>query len=380
MLYGLNMAKQGIQMLPPAISQSQAIELLRKLADTNMIIGSMKNEFRHSLVGDALINLFTLSESVQSTRIEGTQVTFTDVIDPTPEQKKSKEHREVINYQNALKDGLEQIKRGDPFSTRMLLRLHKILMINARGTSSAGGEFRKIQNFIGRGNKIEHASYIPIGANEISAYMENLEYYVNGYFHNSFLKYDDQQLYVIDEKAPEILKLAVMHAQFESIHPFLDGNGRLGRILIALMAVNYGLVDVPIFLVSEELERERSRYYDLLNGVRGNDPDWYSWLSFFVDCCGAMANKLVSKMQDSIKLAETGMKLLSTVSEQKVWIASFHNPFLTAQEVSKEVNLSPATVRRALKSLADKELLYAPKDQQRKRKYVNYDLLRILNS
>ena len=146
------------------------------------------------------------------------------------------------------------------------------------------------------------------------------------------------------------------------------------------MAVNYGLVDAPIFLVSEELERERSRYYDLLNGIRGNDPDWYSWLSFFVDCCGTMANKLVSKMQDLIKLAEKGMKLLSTVSEQKVWIASFHNPFLTAMEVSREVELSPATVRRALKSLADKELLYTPKDQHRKRTYVNYDLLRILNS
>ena len=265
-------------------------------------------------------------------------------------------------------------------SIRRRVRLHKILMINARGTSFAGGEFRKIQNFIGRDNKIEHVSYIPIGTNEISAYMDDLEHYVNGYFHNSFLKYDDQQLYVIDEKAPEILKLAVMHAQFESIHPFLDGNGRLGRILIALMAVNYGLVDVHIFLVSEELERERSRYYDLLKGVIGNDPDWYSWLSFFVDCCGAMANKLVSKMQDSIKLAETGMKLLSTVSEQKVWIASFHNHFLTAQEVSKEVNFSPATVRRSLKALADKTLLYTPKYQQRKRKYVNYDLLRILNS
>ena len=307
-------------------------------------------------------------------------MTFTDVIDPTPEQRKSREHREVINYQNALKDGLEQIKKGDPFSTRMLLRLHKILMINARGTSSAGGEFRRIQNFIGRDNKIEHASYIPIGANEIPAYMENLEHYVNGYPHSSFLKHDRANLFVIDEKAPEILKLAVMHAQFESIHPFLDGNGRLGRILIALMAVNYGLVDVPIFLVSEELQRERRRYYDLLNGIRGNDPDWYSWLSFFVDCCWTMANKLVSKMQDLIKLAEKRMKLLSTVSEQKVWIASFHNPFLTAMEVSREVDLSPATVRRALKSLADKELLYTPKDQQRKRTYVNYDLLRILNS
>ena len=374
------MTKQGVRMLPPAISLNQAIKLLRNLADISMLMGNMKNEFSHTIVGDALVNLFTLSESVQSTRIEGTQVTFTDVIDPSPEQKKSWEQREVMNYQKALRDGLEQIKKGEPFSTRMLLRLHKILMTDARGTSSAGGEFRKIQNFIGRDNNIDHASYIPIGANEIPAYMENLEHYVNGYVHCSFIKHATEDVFVIDEKAPEILKLAVMHAQFESIHPFLDGNGRLGRILIALMAVRYELTDSPIFLVSEELERERLRYYDLLNAVRGNDPDWYSWLSFFVDCCGNMARRLVAKMRNSVKLAENGMKRLTTVSEQKVWIASFHDPVLTASAVSAQVKLSPATVRKALKSLAEKGMLYTSKEQQRKRKYVNYDLLRILNN
>ena len=93
------MTKQGVRMLPPAISLNQAIKLLRNLADISMLMGNMKNEFSHTIVGDALVNLFTLSESVQSTRIEGTQVTFTDVIDPSPEQKKSWEQREVMNYQ-----------------------------------------------------------------------------------------------------------------------------------------------------------------------------------------------------------------------------------------------------------------------------------------
>lgn len=371
-----------MRMLPPAITQNQALELYRKLANISMLIGGIKNEFRYSILGDALVDLFTLSESVHSTRIEGTQVTLTDIVDPCFDQieQKASERQEVLNYQSALKEGLAQIKNGDPFSTRMLLSLHKILMTDARGTRSAGGEFRKIQNFIGRDNNIDHASYIPVGAHEISAYMENLEHYVNGYLHSSFSKYDTENVFVVDEKAPEIFKLAVMHAQFESIHPFLDGNGRLGRILIALMAVKYGLVDAPIFLVSEELERERSRYYDLLNAVRESDPDWYSWLSFFVDCCGRMAHKLVAKMQDSIKLAEKGMQILSTVSEQKVWIASFHNPVLTALDVSKNVELSPVTVRRVLKSLAQKGLLYTSKEQQRKRKYINYDLLRILGA
>lgn len=288
-------SKKGLKFLPPSMSIKEAVILLQKLAKVNMVIGSMKSEFGHSLVRDSLVSLFSLSESVQSTRIEGTQVTFYDMFEKSSNKQKEWEKQEVLNYQEALKHGLLLIDSGMPFSTRLIKELHRILMTNACGTNSAGGEFRKIQNFIGPDSKIEHAVYIPVEAQTISNYMENLEFFVNGIHHSSFIEINQPDLFIIDEHADPLLKIAIMHAQFESIHPFLDGNGRLGRILIALMAVKYGLVNVPVFLVSEELEKERSRYYDLLNGIRGEDPDWFAWLSFFVDCCGRMSEQLVKK-------------------------------------------------------------------------------------
>ncbi|WP_294564701.1 Fic family protein [uncultured Succinatimonas sp.] len=373
-------SKKGLKFLPPSMSIKEAVILLQKLAKVNMIIGSMKSEFGHSLVGDSLVSLFSLSESVQSTRIEGTQVTFYDMFEKTSNKQKEWEKQEVLNYQEALKHGLLLIENGMPFSTRLIKELHKILMINARGTNSAGGEFRKIQNFIGPDSKIEHAVYIPVEAQTISEYMENLEFFVNGVHHSSFTQIDDNDLFTIDENADPLLKIAIMHAQFESIHPFLDGNGRLGRILIALMAVKYGLVNVPVFLVSEELEKERSRYYDLLNGIRGEDPDWFAWLSFFIDCCGRMSDQLVKKMQTSSQLAEQGLKKIKLDSERKAWLLSFQCPRLTVKDVVQACKMNISTARKALNALVEYDLLFTSKNIKRNKAYINYNLIRLLSN
>ena len=373
-------SKKGLKFLPPSMSIKEAVILLQKLAKVNMIIGSMKSEFGHSLVGDSLVSLFSLSESVQSTRIEGTQVTFYDMFEKTSNKQKEWEKQEVLNYQEALKHGLLLIENGMPFSTRLIKELHKILMINARGTNSAGGEYRRIQNFIGPDSKIEHAVYIPVEAQTISEYMENLEFFVNGVHHSSFTQIDDNDLFTIDENADPLLKIAIMHAQFESIHPFLDGNGRLGRILIALMAVKYGLVNVPVFLVSEELEKERSRYYDLLNGIRGEDPDWFAWLSFFIDCCGRMSEQLVKKMQTSSQLAEQGLKKIKLDSERKAWLLSFQCPRLTVKDVVQACKMNISTARKALNALVEYDLLFTSKNIKRNKAYINYNLIRLLSN
>ena len=373
-------SKKGLKFLPPSMSIKEAVILLQKLAKVNMIIGSMKSEFGHSLVGDSLVSLFSLSESVQSTRIEGTQVTFYDMFEKTSNKQKEWEKQEVLNYQEALKHGLLLIENGMPFSTRLIKELHRILMTNARGTNSAGGEFLKIQNFIGPDSKIEHAVYIPVEAQTISEYMENLEFFVNGVHHSSFTQIDDNDLFTIDENADPLLKIAIMHAQFESIHPFLDGNGRLGRILIALMAVKYGLVNVPVFLVSEELEKERSRYYDLLNGIRGEDPDWFAWLSFFIDCCGRMSEQLVKKMQTSSQLAEQGLKKIKLDSERKAWLLSFKCPRLTVKDVVQACKMNISTARKALNALVEYDLLFTSKNIKRNKAYINYNLIRLLSN
>ena len=373
------MAKKGIFKLPIVLPVEKAMEIYQLLAKVNMVIGSMKSEFRHAIVNDSIVSMFSLNESVQSTRIEGTQVTFNDMIENTETKNPSWEQIEVMNYQEALHQGVDLIKNGYPISTRLIKELHKTLMKNARGTNSAGGEFRKIQNFIGPDNKIEHAVYIPVSAGDIDDYMENLEFFINGKAHSSFRRFNKTDGIVFDENSDPIIKSAILHAQFESIHPFLDGNGRLGRILIALFAVKENLVEYPVFLVSEELEKERARYYDLLNGIRGNNPDWFAWIKFFILACERMANSLLKKLNESEDLARNGLDICNLESEKKIWLCTFSEPITTATRISKKLNISPSTARKGLNKLVELGLLYSSEEIKRNKKYHNYDLLRILN-
>lgn len=164
-----------------------------------------------------------------------------------------------------------------------------------------------------------------MSAAEIPQYIENLEYFMNGEVHSSFKKYNGSEGVVLDEKIEPLIKMAIMHAQFESIHPFCDGNGRLGRILIELMAMSYDLVDFPVFLVSEELEKERARYYALLNGIRGDNPDWYLWIKFFLECCERMTSKLIEKMKNTEQLAKECLSKCRLDTEKKYGCTLFKN-------------------------------------------------------
>jgi Fic family protein len=373
------MAEKGIAKLPIVISNNKALEIFQLLAGVNKKIGRMKSEFNHSIVKDSIVSAFSLKESVQSTRIEGTQVTFSDMLEDRGDENPSWEKIEVLNYHNALQYGTASIKNGYPVSTRMIKKLHSTLMEHARGSNSSAGEFRKIQNFIGPNNRIEDAVYIPIGANEIDSYMENLEFFINSTPHSSFRKFNKTDGFVFDEESDPIIKAAIVHAQFESIHPFLDGNGRLGRILIALIAIKEEFVDVPVFFVSEELEKERARYYDLLNGVRGDNPDWYSWIKFFVIACGRMVDSLLNKLMEAEKLATLGLKKCNLESERRIWLYSFSDPVTTATRVAENLKISPATARKGLNTLSEAGLLYTDETTKRNKKYRNYDLIRILN-
>ena len=373
------MAKQGLFMLPPALEKEGALTLMQLVAKTNLYIGEMRSEFRHSIVSSQLLSMFSLNESVLSTRIEGTQVTFTDMLEHDKKSTPSLEQQEVFNYVEALNAGMKKIETGDPVTTRFIKSLHAILMQNARGTTASEGNFRKIQNFIGPDKDIRHAVYIPVSAADIDSYMENLEFFINGQRHSSFKDYSpNDNFFVIDEQSEPILKIAVMHAQFESIHPFLDGNGRMGRILIALLAVKLGLVNMPVFLISEELEKVRARYYDLLNGIRGEKPDWYSWLNFFVTASSRMAKRLLEKMHNANDFANVGLTKCKTDSERKVWLYSFNQPVMTVTQVAQDLGIASGTARRSLNSLSSMKLLYAEEGTHRNKKYRNYDLIRIL--
>lgn len=375
-------AIKGLELLPPKVTVVQALQLYKKVAIIKSSIGKLNSELGHSMVNSQLIQMLTLKESVQSTRIEGTQVTFADMIEDATKKNKSNEVVEVDNYMEALSEGIELIQSGVPISSRLIKQLHKVLMgKNTRGTTSSSGEYRSIQNFLGPTNSIEDAVYIPIGANEIGDYMTNLEYFINTEKHQSFEKQIDPDIEVLlDETSDPLIKTAIMHAQFESIHPFLDGNGRMGRILIVLSTMQDGLIDKPVFFVSEELEKERLRYYNLLNGVRGKNPDWFSWIEFFLDACQRMATSLLNRLESINELATSGAKRINSDRNviNQIWVMTFLKPYLTVSEVAKHLDIAVSTVRRDLNTLVELKLIDVDNSKRKNKVYVNYDLLRLL--
>ncbi|MCE5471323.1 Fic family protein [Staphylococcus pseudintermedius] len=376
------MTLQGIDFLPPQVTLGNALDLYKSVAEINSLIGALNTQINHSLVSTQMIQLLTLSESVQSTRIEGTQVTFLDIIEETPNEQKSTEVTEVLNYKDALDYGVMQIKNGNPITTRLIHELHKILMgRNTRGTTVSSGEFRKIQNFIGPSSNIKDAVYIPVPAHEIDDYMTNWEHYINRVKHPSFNQVLKEGHTLLDEQSDPLIKTAIMHAQFESIHPYLDGNGRLGRILIVLNMMAESAVNAPIFFVSEELERERLRYYNLLNSVRGSHADWYKWIHFYLRACQRMILNLQTKLENIETLAKEGLKKINQAAGSKimdVWFYTFTTPNVTVKYAAKSLNMSENTARMHLNTLVELGMIDVDHARKRNKVYVNYDLLQIL--
>ncbi|EJA1885925.1 Fic family protein [Staphylococcus pseudintermedius] len=376
------MTLQGIDFLPPQVTLENALDLYKSVAEINSLIGALNTQINHSLVSTQMIQLLTLSESVQSTRIEGTQVTFLDIIEETPNEQKSTEVTEVLNYKDALDYGVMQIKNGNPITTRLIHELHKILMgRNTRGTTVSSGEFRKIQNFIGPSSNIKDAVYIPVPAHEIDDYMTNWEHYINRVKYPSFNQVLKEGHTLLDEQSDPLIKTAIMHAQFESIHPYLDGNGRLGRILIVLNMMAESAVNAPIFFVSEELERERLRYYNLLNSVRGSHADWYKWIHFYLRACQRMILNLQTKLENIETLAKEGLKKINQAAGSKimdVWFYTFTTPNVTVKYAAKSLNMSENTARMHLNTLVELGMIDVDHARKRNKVYVNYDLLQIL--
>jgi Fic family protein len=372
---------ESVLKLPASVDNADCVSIYKQLAETNLAIGKMDTLVKYSIVNESLLSLLSFNESVQSTRIEGTQVTFHNFMENKDRNELDWQQKEVANYHEALMYGISQIKDHDmPISTRLIKKIHNILMEGGRGTSSASGEFRKVQNFIGPDNNISNAVYIPVKPNEISSYMENLEFFINGENHSSFMisKDTDREYFTYD--CSPLIKMAVSHAQFESIHPFLDGNGRLGRILLVLISVKNNLVSSPIFFVSEELEKERIRYYNSLNATRGQEPDWSKWLLFFLKASERMANNIIEKLLNVDNIAQRGLMNCNNDTQKNIWLATFYKPVATAKEISDYLNIHPSTAKKGLDFFVAQNMLDKDMSKKRNQKYYNYDLLRTISS
>lgn len=351
-------------MLPLSLSSDEIISLYKIALEARVKIQEFNTLLERSVISESIMMYFSMHESIESTKIEGTQATFNDVLESELSGEKSNDVQEVLNYLTALNYGSKRLDTM-PISTRLFHELHSIILNNSRGQNRSPGEFRRLQNFIGPTNDIKDASYIPPEPQLINAYISNLENYIN-----------DDTLDHLDY----LIKAGIIHAQFETIHPYLDGNGRLGRILIILYLLEKKVIQKPSFFLSEELEKNKYKYYGLLNNLRKSSPDWYRWLEFFLKSSINQANKYVKKL----KLIELKYQEIIDVSNKnnvRIDIVSFifQKPYFMISDVQSFLNISYNTAQNHINKLVEVGVLFHD-GKRRNRSYRFYDVLDILNS
>jgi len=315
---------------------------------------------------DFLITPLSLQEAFQSTKIEGTQVTFDEVLEFDIDKKENNdEAQEVLNYYDALQYGKKVLSRL-PISTRLFKELHEMLLSGGvRGESRAPGEYRSVQNFLGpEGCTMETATFVPPAPQLVDDCMSNLEKYINE---------------PNDDLHP-LVRIAIIHAQFETIHPFLDGNGRIGRILIPLYLYDVNLIDFPNLFISETLEKDKHKYYRLLNGTRKAEG-WNEWVKFFLESVNKQALKNIDTIEDIDNLykkdLERTMDLINSTNVVDLVKTMFQRPIFNVKMISSLAGIPDSTCRRYLSILEEEQIIYSD-NKMRNRKYYYYNLLDLL--
>lgn len=349
-------------LLPIQIEQKDIIEILRLEAEARVKIERYSQMLSNTLIQEEVLMMFSMNESIQSTKIEGTQATFDEVMEAEITGEKKRDVQEVLNYLEALSSGSSLLK-SIPLSTRLFLELHKIILSDSRGQNRSPGEYRKIQNFIGPTGKIEDASYIPPEPHLVNHYMSNLEEYMNDNIEDLF---------------GPIARAAIIHGQFETIHPFLDGNGRLGRILIILYFLDQKILQTPSFFISEQLEKNKYKYYTLLNNLRTSEPKWKEWIVFFIQSSIAQADYYIEKLR---KIDDLCLKMLQYGRDNGVRddliMFIFKKPVFTIKDVEKSLGISYNAARNNVTKLLQSGKLFED-DRKRNKVYRFYDFMDII--
>lgn len=339
-------------------------EANRKLARYDGILHTMPNPV-------LLLSPLTTQEAVLSSRIEGTQATLEEVLrfeaDPNQQTDKYADIQEVINYRKATSVAVEEMKRR-PISLNLIKNMHSVLLQSVRGENKARGEFRKIQNWIGKpGSKIENARFVPPEPNELMKGLDNFEKYIH---------YDEKD---------RLVQLAIIHAQFEILHPFLDGNGRIGRILIPLFLFEKKILNTPMFYISAFFESHRDEYYDRLKGVTDN-KDWEGWIKFFLQGVIQQSEKNIDKAGSILQLYEMMKEKMISITHSQYSIKALDNlfdmPVFSSTDFIKNSNIPKASAKRILNRLEESDIidLLAEGAGRRPALYIFKQLIDIANA
>lgn len=351
-------------------------KITKQLLATNSSVSKFDGMLEDGNINkDLFLNPLTKKEAVLSSKIEGTQATLTEFLEievedgKTDTTSKYDDFIEIQNYNKAMSYAEEELNDKKQITLWMIRNIHKLLLNGARGKDKNPGEFRKDQNWIGRpGSKIEEASFIPVAPELLIDMLENLENYISN----------------IDEQS-SLVQVAIIHAQFEKIHPFDDGNGRIGRMLIPLYLYYKKVISRPVLYVSEYLEEHRDEYYDKLNLI-DSEGGWIEWITFFLHAVEVQANKNIEKIKKLQNLYEEYKTIINEILNTKnsIYIldALFQYPICKSStiynSVMQKTSIDSGTIDRYIRKLVNNNILIQEKDKDRNRIYYFRNLIDII--
>jgi len=354
--------------LPPDPPITSDEELTFLLDQATLTVGKLSG--LSSIIPDPelFVYLYVRKEALLSSQIEGTQCSLEDILNPDAEPiSKSttpQDIEEVSNYVKAMNKGLARLSTL-PVSTRLIKEIHTTLMTGVRGSNKTPGEFRRSQNWIGRpGSTLTNAEFIPPPPDEVDQLMSDLEKYIHA-----------------TDRTPPLIKVALIHAQFETIHPFLDGNGRLGRLLITYLLCMWKVLDKPLLYLSYFFKANRTEYYAKLMDVRIRG-DWEAWIKFFLRGVHESAEIAATAATEIHRLHAKDRKTLQESSPTATCLHVYDHfcrePILTNAILMTRLKSTKPTVQKALKALLDLGLVTEISGKKRGRRYSYKEYLEIL--
>jgi Fic family protein len=328
------------------------------LEETHFRLGELNAYSRHIPKVNTFIRMHIIKEATKSSRIEGTQTEIEEAVrhEKSIDPEKKEDWREVQNYIRAMDHAVNSLQKL-PLSTRLLREAHRILMQGIRGQHKMPGDFRKSQNWIG-GATITDAVYIPPHHSDVPGLMSDLEQFL----HNRTIH------------VPHLIRIAIAHYQFEVIHPFLDGNGRIGRLLITLYLVSHKILNKPLLYLSSFFEKNRQLYYDNLNRVRTHN-DLVQWIKFFLIGVNDTAQNAIDTLQKILILSNNCNDKILTLGKRvpiakKMLNYLFKFPTITSNEIVNELQITKPTANAIINEFLRLEILRETTGFKRNRIFV----------
>lgn len=351
--------------LPPIPEIEMDGEIVKLLVDANKQLVKLDTASQLISNADLFISMYVRKEALISSQIEGTQCTLDDVLDPEVEANANLDVSDVINYVKATQYALKRLERL-PLCCRLIREIHEVLMENVRGQDKTPGEFRHSQNWIGPANcSLKDARYIPPNVEDMQTAMSDLEKYIN-----ENVDYDP------------LIRAALIHYQFKTIHPFLNGNGRIGRLLILLYLMEQKLIERPVIYISYFLKKNQIEYYDRISEVR-RTGNFEQWIRFFLEAVSKAASDSLEAIRQLSVLHDTNVEKLPKTTRSKDNLRAVFDyieqyPIIDIKRTAKELEVSYNTVAAAVRKLVELGILQETTNAARNRVFAYEEYLAIL--